>query len=81
MNDKEFIQNSNDWPNWPVLPVKRSNSKVVFGIECGIILDSNKNEVIHHSITTGITSESLHKAPVHSYENLDALLSDGWVVD
>ncbi len=77
--DREFIQNPNAWPNWPILPMKRANEGEpgAFPI-CGFIR-LGVNTTIHlGSIHDNIDSNQVEKK---EYSSLDELFDDGWVVD
>lgn len=75
---KQMIESPNEWPRWPVLPVKQRTDMT---IEPGILFGDPVpgNVKVHHCNMFAITECSEHE---HSaYDSVDALLEAGWVVD
>lgn len=85
IEDREFIENSNQWPNWPVLPIKRYTKKFELP-ECGFIMDvsgfGGKSLVYLcnlFKVTSGETK--LDEVPTLQYSDVKEMLLDGWMVD
>lgn len=89
--DRKFMQNPNQWPNWPVLPVKRYTPGAV-GPGCGFILAVENHMTVvfdgmifdpraTEAATGAIQARDLSTVPHHKYDDVDALLDDGWMVD
>ena len=92
--DTQLINTPLDWPAWPVLPLKRSDSQV-FGIECGFIFSGDITADMTVDITVYIHSmfeiaalggttwaEKLSLIEdKKKYATVSELLDDGWVVD
>lgn len=92
MDDRAMILAPQNWPRWPVLPVKRS---VSFDLECGFIMAEHKE--VDKPMTIYLSSifslpgegcktwgEVLARIPEEKrrrYDTLDAMLADGWMVD
>jgi hypothetical protein len=80
--DRNFILNPNDWPHL-ILPLKRKNpfqdgNMAVFAppISKGSIPEDAPIEIL-----IGTMFDKLSELPRKQYENVDALLADGWKVD
>lgn len=81
---KEFIQNEQRWPNWPILPMKRLPKERKFGEfpELGVMLATRKTVVYLVDLyRLPQTPEGWKKAEQKNYNTLDELLNDGWIVD
>jgi hypothetical protein len=76
--DRNFILNPNEWPML-ILPLKRS------GFECAVfappISKGSIPEDAPLEILIGTMFDKLSELPRKKYENVDALLADGWRVD
>ena len=81
MSDRNMILNPNDWPHL-ILPLKRA---VTNGIECAVfappISKGSIPEDVPLEILIGTMFDKLSELPRKRYENVDALLADGWKVD
>jgi hypothetical protein len=83
--DKDFILNDDNWPNWPLLPVKLRNGKCFEDPEgFGIILAGSLTQVwiggIFDLKEGARLKDELAKFPVKEYKSLDELL-ETWTVD
>jgi hypothetical protein len=83
---KAIVNNPETWPNWPVLPVKREFNKD----EIGIVTPEFPSTVIMINmwmVRGGLVQENGkafingEEIPTMSYESVDAMFEDGWVVD
>jgi hypothetical protein len=74
-NDKEMILHPEWWPLGSYLPVKKRDPFPEQNT--GIIVDGHPTIVLIGTI--GLTD--FGKSPTKSYESVDALLADGWLVD
>lgn len=83
--DKAGILNCEDWPRWPLLPLKRSGPEIN-GLECGLLLAGERPfkvyRVILFHLKTGPLREQLDQAGVFGeYPTIEAMQDDGWRVD
>lgn len=72
---RAFMKTPSEWPQWPILPIKKRDPKGGFPI-CHVLFELRGE---------------LHMAKVNMYEltgatpservDVDALIADGWVVD
>lgn len=76
MSDKEFMLSSDLWPIWPVLPLKKRDGSGDSGFLHGGPPATGKVEM-----RIGNIYGNREDWTVVKYEDLDALLADGWVVD
>jgi len=75
--DREMILSPDDWPKWPLLPMKKHAPDY----RCGVIVgDPKDNQVyfIPDAYIWRIEQDQLRKG---SMVEIDDLLSQGWVVD
>lgn len=92
-DDREFILNPVLWPRWPLLPLKRRNDKNP-PFDCGLLIavDPAKGKLATtvfcaylFGLQNGKTIKELlidnPNVERIEYDNVDALLADGWVVD
>lgn len=86
LTDAEMIGDPDRWPRWPVLPVKRRvGGDSVMGI---VFADADLRDR-HPAVyelnmyhIEGTVAECKAKAKAkHEYASIDALVTDGWVVD
>lgn len=80
--DREMILNPREWPN-VVLPLKRRNpfqdgNTAVFAPSLNITTIKPDEPI---EILIGTMFDKLSELPTKQYENVDALLADGWKVD
>jgi hypothetical protein len=90
--DKQMIKNPKDWPQWPILPIKRSGhfsdpDNMGFGLITPdyptvvihlLLFQVDKiNLVIHQLAHDG----EITGAKTTQYQDIDGLLDDGWTVD
>jgi hypothetical protein len=91
MEDREMILRPVEWPRWPTLPVKRF---VEHELKCGFIVaehsDPAKPVTIYESSiynlpngckTWGDVLAGIPEEKRRRYDNVDAMLADGWMVD
>ena len=84
-SEVKFIQNTDAWPRWPMLPVKRSNGHKF--PTCAILLDSkdyiknNNNIVVYECNMYSASKEAIDKCVKHNYNSIEDMLKDGWMVD
>lgn len=78
MNDLQMMQNQDDWPRWPILPVKRrvKNSSP----ECAVMV-AGEGPVVRKIGLYDLTQESIEKAPKETFPTFQALVAAGWIVD
>lgn len=75
-----YLKNGNQWPRWPVCPVKKydTQNKLVIGI----VADLPDNVCVRElNIFEGWTPEEYESAVKHSYNSYEALVADGWEID
>lgn len=80
LSDLELMRKPNEWPQWPVLPVKRYPEGQTWP-EVGIMVEGS-GEVANPKVWltnmfTGIKPET----KAEDYKNLDEVIAAGWVVD
>lgn len=76
-DDVKFLSNPNEWPCWPVCPVKR-NDLTELGIVFGgqpIVYETNM------FMLPEMTPENLEQMKKHKYDSMEELVADGWLVD
>ena len=70
---------SETWPCWPLLPIRRGEELGLFVADRGpTVYVANIVDVEKGS---GDLDTDLATFPKHEYESFDAALADGWVVD
>ncbi len=74
LDEKQRIQDTEAWPQWPKLPMKRRQR--VGMPQLGYILAT---EIVDEGPI--ILRRTLDNAPDQRFENLDTLLAAGWVGD
>lgn len=74
---KAFIQDPDQWPRWPHLPLKRKGSYDI-GYLYGDPPPSGQPITVH--VGGNIYHPGL-EATKKVYEDVDAMLDDGWIVD
>ena len=68
------------WPNWPFLPLKRyDKSKPGLWPEAGFVIAEYPNIVIQVNMFADL--ETIIKSERKEYENVEAVIADGWMVD
>lgn len=81
--DVRMIRTPNNWPRWPLLPVKRASKQPGAMPECAILTedavgfrlyDANMFEIAAHN-------KKLTDAPFKPYPTAEAVVDDGWTVD
>lgn len=88
-DDIEMMRRPLNWPRWPVLPLKRRKDG---DMECGVLFSASAApgakpavyKVGLHRIDgkAGETwGEVLGRYEKYEYDNLQAVISDGWEVD
>lgn len=85
--DLAMMQSPNDWPNWPVLPIKKWD-KEKHQMDCACIIDEGP---LRQSVGIKVYLVSMYQLCEKSkplmehkskeYPSLDALVADGWKVD
>lgn len=79
---KRLILNPDEWPVWPFLPVKRKDSSLE-NKNLGFLVDEHKKDgklTVYHGMLFN-TPMKLKELPKSTYDDVDALLADGWVID
>lgn len=81
MLDKTMIQSPDDWPIWPVLPLKRrsEHNKRDLAESSAFVYGDPPPDGEPITIMLGV----IYMEPLgqRTYPNVDALLDDGWTVD
>lgn len=75
-DDVAFIEDSDLWPMWPVCPVKKGDLN-------GTIAYYKPNEVMLVNMfrIPDMKDEDMDKVVKKTYDSIEALVQDGWVVD
>ena len=81
---KEFdhlamMKNPNNWPQWPILPIKRPDKQ--HGMECAIMYAEGKPVIYFVNMWELSKETKWSELPKKIYESFESLLADGWVVD
>ena len=83
-DDRAMVLNPNKWPRWPFLPMKRPGNH---GPECCFLVQQ-KELILYKTYMFGLDdlpgdtfAEKVKDVKTYRYDNVDALLADGWVVD
>lgn len=80
-DDLSFMQTSDNWPRYPILPIKRKNNDIGFW-DCAILFADGRPIVYHCNMfqlaDKTLTLESCKK---NTYDSFEALVADGWIVD
>ena len=89
-DDAAFIQNVAGWPAWPLLPVKRYD-KETREMECGIVIGLTGHETtvfLANMFDTEKRTGDIVKdfvgnldIPRRTYDTIEGMLQDGWIVD
>ena len=72
----EFMRDPNEWPTWPVLPVKRRGS-----MDVGLMLEGQGNKAAPIVYLTNLFIRDFENCEQKKYEDLEGVVDDGWVVD
>ena len=81
LTDLEMMQESAAWPAYPLLPLKRYPNKHSEA-ELGILWQGCGPTVYRCSMFhLPETPEESAALPTIKYENFEALVNDGWVID
>jgi len=85
LDDRGMILHPDLWPKWPYLPLKRTiydeegNWK---DLECGVIFENTKfNIYLVNLFMLPKTEEEFRATKHYSYNNVDDLIADKWIVD
>lgn len=79
--DKQMILDPEEWPCWPLLPVKKPDELFKnndFNSGCGIIVAGQRPFTVFH---TNLFAPDFVNCDVNMYDTVDDLLQAGWVVD
>jgi hypothetical protein len=79
-SEAKMIKTPNDWPRWPVLPLKRNREKAEF--ETAVLFEDK----YHAAGTPRVYLSNMYAKVEEStkyidYASVDALLNDGWRID
>lgn len=74
---REFVENPDLWPLWPILPLKRRREPLMDPKNCGCLIDDGTLVVY---LTNAFDQDFDHCEKI-SYPDFNALARDGWVVD
>jgi hypothetical protein len=82
---KEMIESPDDWPRWPMLPMKRPNPDMTGQMQVGIIT-ATEGKMTTVYLTDMFSAHKLNDVPDEDrpklvYQDTAAILDDGWVVD
>jgi hypothetical protein len=87
--DKEMILDSAEWPQWPILPLKRYSSDGGWW-DCALLVDA---QILPDQLEMGIVVWKLNlfqlprdlrqmrDMPYQLYPTVEDVLADGWIVD
>ena len=87
-DDKKFLLNPNQWPNNPICPVKNYKEKKPGGFPMLGVVVANENGAMPvvllcnmYAFIEKARASRIKDIERKEYEDLDALLADGWMVD
>lgn len=80
-----MMKTPDHWPRWPILPVKRSGH-ILEPFGCGIMVASadcalHIYDIDMFLLQSGPLGPQLDAVEHKEYQDYDAILDDGWVVD
>lgn len=75
-----MIRTPDDWPLWPVLPMKRRSQDGTWP-EMGFIVDHRGTETIWLGTIYEINTILKADGPKKVYESAEDLVADSWIVD
>jgi len=75
-----FLQSPDEWPCWPVCPVKKYVEGSTAWPVLGYVI-SGTFDVVEGNIYLFGAGKVDNKTQVHSYESAEDVVDDGWVVD
>lgn len=81
-DDAKFLNNPNEWPCWPVCPVKRYEPTDDGLPNCGIVIGGRP--IVYETnmfMLPEMTPENLEQMKKHKYDSMEELVADGWLVD
>jgi hypothetical protein len=80
--DKKFILNPSKWPNWPILPMKKSDghgdNSYALLVEIGAG-DTWQRTLYLNAVLFAVKGLNEYEKKV--YDSIDAMLNDGWIID
>ena len=76
-DDVAFLKDPDNWPNWPVCPVKCYIDEELI---CGLLF-AGTITVYKLNMFSGWTKEEFEKAKKWKYETIEDMINDGWRVD
>lgn len=84
--DQALILDPDQWPNWPILPIKRrveGESWPELAFINGIGANEPKLMVIFENMHrySEMTNEQRKACRIEVYDGVNSLLDDGWMVD
>jgi hypothetical protein len=80
--DVEFMMNSDSWPMYPYLPLKKPSMKAGEWPQLGI-MHASGSRVYLTSIDELVSMSFAEKSNIKyiDYDSYDAIVEDGWLVD
>lgn len=76
----KFMRDPNEWPRWPLLPMKRRGARGQFP-DCGFLV-TGQGPVIHraaiYQVEVGTRWDSFSR---EMYESFERLYDSGWEID
>lgn len=81
--DKQFIQSPNDWPYWPLLPMRKRDNGKYYPHRIGVIAETDEEKkfsTIYLDVNVW-HPVNLAKAEKQVYVTVDEMLADGWECD
>lgn len=77
----EFLRTPDEWPNWPLCPVKKRMVTNVAN-DVGLVIEGpSGTEPVVFLCNLWRVKEDFDTATQLKYESLEALVADGWMVD
>lgn len=82
VHDRAMMRNPDNWPVWPYLPLKRGDYSLE-NRNLGILWVGTNGLTVHFCYLFDLpkTAEEFKALPSQTYESVDEILADGWIVD
>ena len=76
----KMMENPNDWPRWPLLPLIRKSNTDLMG-EPGFIVESDTAKFTVYKANIFMLPKDFETIPKEVYDNFENIFNAGWRVD
>ncbi len=80
-DDRAFLLSPDDWPRWPILPMKKKGEFWKEERGHGFVFAGHPDTIYFKNIWDIKAEDKVADYPKQVYADVDALLADGWIVD